>query len=760
MAKASKNVRNLQANGTRDEKGPVLSYRAYEVRASSLDIENRTIDANVSTENPVLMPDYSRGEMVPEILVASGAVIPASRQVPLLDSHQRSSVSHQLGSARDVTVRGDAVSSKLHFSESASNEFTKVREGHVTDVSAGYMVIKKQYVPAGETKSISGRSYTGPVNVVTKWKLREVSLTPIGADDQAKLRGFDPETFNPTDSEQRTFTMDEKLKALWITRGMPSTLDDTAAQAWIVANQERYEQERIEAAVRAATNKVQATSATTDEERMAGFIAAQIEKARKAEEERVAAFRKEIDANCELAGMPDAKAHCRTLGTIDEVRSYLQAEQKKQTENIGYRPNIRVIGDASRGFVKEIQTALTMRAIDSIAPPKDLWGNEGEHAAKKREAAREKVFPTSERAKSVDRWKYATPFQMAEEYVRTIHGLDTVGLPRETVAAVAWFGPQRAADMGWQFSQRDAAYHTTGSFANLTLDTINKSMMIGYTEAPSTWEGPMRRGQSVVDFKNISRLRMGAIPNLPVWNDNKNPEMSAFADAREVYAVEARSIGVDYSYRLLVNDDMDALSKTPANMGDAATRTVNASAWAQVTSNPTMSDGVALFAAATGNRKRTNLTTGSGAPSTSTLQTLKNLMMQMRGENTPEQAESADILNLTPRYIVGPGALDTTIMQLVRSTYDPADANMKFNTASQLVPVIEPLLDAASTTAWYLFADPVRIDTVEVSFMQGQESPVIRLVMDERRMSQTYYVMQTFGVKAMNHRGVQKHNNA
>ena len=253
---------------------------------------------------------------------------------------------------------------------------------------------------------------------------------------------------------------------------------------------------------------------------------------------------------------------------------------------------------------------------------------------------------------------------------------------------------------------------------------------------------------------------MGAIPNLPVWNDNKNPEMSSFADAREVYAVEARSIGVDYSYRLLVNDDMDALSKTPANMGDAATRTVNASAWAQVTSNPTMSDGVALFSAATGNRKRSNLTTGAGAPSTSTIQTLKNLMRQMRGENTPEQAESADILNLTPRYLAVPGALDQTVEQLIRSPFDPGDANMKFNTAAQLVPIIEPLLDAASTTAWYLFADPVRIDTVEVSFMQGQESPVIRLVMDERRMSQTYYVLQTFGVKAMNHRGIQKHNGA
>jgi hypothetical protein len=39
--------------------------------------------------------------------------------------------------------------------------------------------------------------------------------------------------------------------------------------------------------------------------------------------------------------------------------------------------------------------------------------------------------------------------------------------------------------------------------------------------------------------------------------------------------------------------------------------------------------------------------------------------------------------------------------------------------------VEEAQLDGNSTSAWYLAADPSQIDTVEVSFLQGEESPVL-----------------------------------
>jgi hypothetical protein len=348
---------------------------------------------------------------------------------------------------------------------------------------------------------------------------------------------------------------------------------------------------------------------------------------------------------------------------------------------------------------------------------------------------------------------------MATEFVRC-QGIQTLGLTREQIAIAAMFGPEKAGIRG---VRSDAAYHTTGSFANLTLDAINKSMMVGYQEAPQTWRGPMRQGDSVADFKQINRMRLGGIPNLPVWNDQDEPNMASMADAREAYAVEARSIGIDFSYKLLINDDMSALTRVPLALGDAAARTVNAVAWAQVTSNPTMSDGVALFSAVSGNRKRQNLSTGtSNNPSVTSVGALTDLMRQMRGENTPEGNEGPDILNLTPSYLVVPSALEVVANQLVNSAYDPSSSvnTMVSNPTRTLTPVIEPLLDASSRTAWYLFAAPTRIDTIEVTFLQGQETPVVRSELDFGTLAMRYYILQSVAAKALNHRGVQKHTNA
>ena len=220
-------------------------------------------------------------------------------------------------------------------------------------------------------------------------------------------------------------------------------------------------------------------------------------------------------------------------------------------------------------------------------------------------------------------------------------GVQTLGMTRDQIAICAMFGPEKAG-----VRSSGAAYHNTGSFSSLTLDAINKSLMIGYEEVPATWRGPMKQGQSATDFKNIHRMQIGAVPNLPVWNDTGRPELASMADAKESYAVECRSIGIDFGYKLIVNDDMSALTGTPMKLGDAAARTVNAVAWSQITSNPTMRDGVSLFSAASGNRKRANLTTGAASPSVATLGAMKALMRQMRGENTPEGSRLAAVRNI------------------------------------------------------------------------------------------------------------------
>lgn len=740
--------RNREAGiGQRDaaELRTDLSFRSQlEIRASSIDEENRSIEALISTESAIPMWDWERGEMVPEVLLTSGMELPKARQVPLLDSHSRWSVKDQLGSAREIQKADAGVVGRMFFSRAAEAEWTKVKEGHARDVSAGYQVLARIYVPANSTQTIGGKRFTGPVNVATKWRLREVSLTPIGADEQAKLRGLDPHAI--TRRTEGYFTMNPELRKLLETRGMPKDLDDNAAQAWLVANGARIlAPEPTPAAPPATKPEPQRAAAAPaiDADAIAKLIAEGTRKALEEAEQKRTAFQAEVRSLCELAELPSEFEHCRNLADVAAVRAYLVERKAKiaSGEVVNPNPRVRITGDGAERFMADVGTSLSLRAMA---------------AATDKPESIDKVFPVAERAKGYEQWRHATIYQIAEECCR-MNNIDIRGRTRDDVAICALFGPEKA----WG-GRSDAAYHTTANFLKLTQDAFNKSMMVGSMEARPTWRGPMRQGTSVADFKTVHRVTMGAIPNLPVWNDNTNPEKASFADAEETYAVECRSLEVDFSYKMIVNDDMNAISRVPGMLGAAAERTVNAFAWSLITSNPTMRDSVALFSAATGNRKRQNLTTGAGAPSVTTVGALTKLMRLMRGENTPEQNESDDVLNLQPVYIVGPAALEVTINQLVNSAYDPASGvnHQVFNPTRVLTPVIEPLLDADSATAWYLFCSPAQCDTVEISFLQGQERPRTRYDLDHKKLCQSWIVLQTFGGKPLNHRGIQKHAGA
>ena len=721
----------------READAPALDYRVLSVRADSVNIEGRTVETTISTETPVLMPDWERMEMIPEVLLTSGVEFPSNRQVPFLDSHNRNTNSDQFGSARSIRSEGNQVVGVLHFSkkQAATDAFNDVIDGHATDVSAGYKVLKREFVKQGDSKVIAGRTFDGPVNVVTKWRLREVSLTPIGADDQAKLRGLDPAAvLFKSPGEKKEFKMNEELRKLCIAKGMDSTLTDEQAQRWLIDNANKLGTPKAE-------EKPEEKRSEITSESMAKMIAEATRKALEEQQATRAAFHSEVDSLCDLADVPEAAAHCRALADIAAVRAFIKSEKVKQTESIPYGGSARVLSHGFERLETDLRSALTLTACRSA-----LNGDE---------AKLEKYYPAAHRSKAADTFKHATLFDMASEYVRS-RGVQTLGLTRDQIAICAMFGPEKAAIRA---APGGAAYHGTGSFSNLTLDAVSKSTMIGYSEVPATWRGPMKQGQSATDFKNIHRMQLGAIPNLPVWNDSVRPDMASMADGKETYAVECRSIGIDFGYKLIVNDDMSALTRTPMKLGDAAARTVNTVAWAQVTSNPTMRDGQALFLETPASlRFRKNLTTGAATPTALTIGAMKALMRLMRGENTPEGTESADILNLTPSYLVVPAALETTAEVLINSMYDPASSGAAtFNPTRTLRLVVEPILDAASAKAFYAFADPTRIETVEVTFLAGQETPQVREVRDEHTLASTYYILQSVAAKALDHRGMQKH---
>jgi hypothetical protein len=301
--------------------------------------------------------------------------------------------------------------------------------------------------------------------------------------------------------------------------------------------------------------------------------------------------------------------------------------------------------------------------------------------------------------------------------------------------------------------RRSDAYHTTGSFQNILQDAVNKTLRAAYDEAPFTWALWVRQAASVDDFKAINRSQLSEYPNLEMVPEGKAYPEKGLSDQKKSYKVDKFGAEFSVTWETVINDDLDALSRIPSMQGQAARRTQERVVYDTFLSNPTMPDGFALFSAShPSGRNITNTT--PAAPSVTTLNEAFRFMSLQTGLN-------GSILNLSPRVLLVPQNYAASALELVNSqSYAQSNGNegvvniYGVNGVRPLQVVATALLDANSTTNWYAIADNSQVDTMELSFLSGEEAPVLENDWDMSRDVYLYKVRQTFGCAVIDHRGI------
>jgi hypothetical protein len=352
--------------------------------------------------------------------------------------------------------------------------------------------------------------------------------------------------------------------------------------------------------------------------------------------------------------------------------------------------------------------------------------------------------------------------RIAEMYVERM-GLDVRRMAPKDIALVAMGHPGTANRYR---VQRDV-FHSTGSFPQLMLDATNKTLLAGYEEAPYTWGMWARDAGTTSDFKNLNRIRFSEMGTPEMVPEGKEYPEAPMSDAKETYRINKYGNMFTITWETVVNDDLDAISRIPAMQGAACRRLQNQAVYGVLTANAAMADTGLLFntTAQTTAGGHANLTTGAGAPAVGTLNTAFISMMTKKG------LRSDVILNIQPAFLIVPAALSATALQLVGSLADPSvggSAAGNSNTKNIYGPngdrplrvVVEPLLDANSATAWYLAANNSQVDTVEITFLEGEQSPVLENEWDFDKDVYKYKVRQTFGVAPIDFRGLYKHAGA
>jgi len=281
----------------------------------------------------------------------------------------------------------------------------------------------------------------------------------------------------------------------------------------------------------------------------------------------------------------------------------------------------------------------------------------------------------------------------------------------------------------------------------------NKRLRMGYEENPGTYTRWARRAPNAPDFKSISVVQMSAMPDLLQTNEHGEFKYGTLKDGAETYQLLTYGRIVSLSRQAVINDDLRAFDRMVTGFGGASARLENRMAYAQLTANAAMADAVALFHA-------THANLGSGAGSVLQFSALSDGRKAMRKQKGLQSEE----LNLAPAYLIVPTDLEQTAYQLTSSQYTPATKTEvnEFRTGGRtaLEPIVEPVLDNNSATAWYLAANSSQVDTVEYCYLDGAEGPVIESEVGFEVDGLSFKCREDFATKVIDYRGLYKSNGA
>ncbi|MCY1078874.1 prohead protease/major capsid protein fusion protein [Archangium lansingense] len=290
------------------------------------------------------------------------------------------------------------------------------------------------------------------------------------------------------------------------------------------------------------------------------------------------------------------------------------------------------------------------------------------------------------------------------------------------------------------------ALHSTSDFKALLTETGARVLLDGYQSYPAGLK-QISRASSARDFRAKSLLRLGEAPELLPVNEHGEVKSGTMASSKQSYRLttHARIFGI--SREAIINDDLGALDLIRL-FGRAAAELEANQLVTLLTSNPIMGDSVSLFHVSRGNLSATN-----------DALSVASLGMAWRALRTQKGLDGKTPANVVPRFAIVPAALEVAAMQLA-ATINATTTSDVNPWSGKIEPIVEPRLDAVSTTAWYVAADPASVAVLEHAYLDGQNGPEIMEEEGFEVMGTRWRCSLDFGCGVVDHVGIYKNNGA
>lgn len=633
------------------------------------------------------------GWSLPVVVDLSGLTV-TQKSRPIFRDHNPSQI---VGHSESVTIDAKKVTVEGVISgtgEAAKEVIANSARGFPWQSSIGARVERTEFVPSHKTAQANGRTISGPAYIARRAQLVEISFVAIGADDNTEARVRAGEML---ESEEMTF---EK----WLAeKGFaPEDLSDDQVAVLRDLYDSMHGGDSGEESEPDVTPPVQGESEedASDETDKPGVQAA----AALAELQRVNEIRRICGgghADVEAKAIRKGWDASRTKGELDLAVRQAALEARYPSPNFVSRQS-----DSGASVPKVLEAGIRLGGVEPESTLLEAYG--------------EQTLDQADRYRRMG----------IREFITLCCAAD--GRP----------GPANHAEpMEWA-----RAAFSTNSAAGIVSNVANKVLLSAYRAVPSAAR-KLAKKLSANDFKTHTGYRLTGDSAMEQVGPTGELTHGTISDDSYSYKVNTYGRVFGITRQMIIDDDLGAFREIPAKIGRGAAITLEKVFWTLVLDN--VDD---FFSAANANLKTGTATALSLSSLSVAVQTL---VEQVDTDGNPVLIDG--------KYLALPPALATTGEELYRSPNLVGGSSKSTRTnvhAGRYEPTVSPYLgsssfhSSASSTAWYMFADPADVPAFGLAYLNGRETPVVEeTTVGGEYLGRAWRGYFDFGVCQVDHRG-------
>lgn len=199
---------------------------------------------------------------------------------------------------------------------------------------------------------------------------------------------------------------------------------------------------------------------------------------------------------------------------------------------------------------------------------------------------------------------------------------------------------------------------TSSDFPLILANLANKTLL-ARTEASAEyrWYEQVFTRMDYNDFRAHSTPWLGAATSLAQVNEGDNYTLGTASERNESTTAFKYGKDFDYTFEMMVNDDLNAFTMLPMIIGEAAWRKASDLCAALLSGNQTMGDGVVLFHTAS----HANLSTSGGVPTAARLNELDQFCLN---QTRAVPGGGVERIGTAAKFLLIPASLKPTIKQM------------------------------------------------------------------------------------------------